>query len=348
MKKINPKNIKHLLIRSTNWIGDAVMTTPAVRSIKKHFCNARIYILAKPWVAPVFAKSPYVDEIIIFDSRGRHKGTNGILRLSKDLRRYNFDAAILLQNAIEAALISFFGGIPNRIGFNTDARGFLLTHPVPCTKKIKQMHQTRYYLKILNGINLFADDTRLDLFIGEDEKKSAQKMLQDFGISSNKKIIGINPGATYGTAKQWLLDRFAKLSDLLHQKSYEIIIFGGPGEEGLGKKISAMMNHNPLDLAGKTTLRQAFALINECDCFITNDSGLMHIAAALDIPLVAIFGSTNPITTSPHSQKKKILRIPVECSPCMKPDCIKEKHFCMENISVEMVFEAVEKLGNIY
>ena len=132
-KTIEPKNIKRLLIRSTNWIGDAIMTTPAIRAIRKGFPDARIFILVKPWVAPVFENSPHIDNLIIYDEDGRHKGNVGKLRLAKDLRRYGFDAAILLQNAFEAALITFLSGIPVRIGYNTDARQMLLTHKILCT-----------------------------------------------------------------------------------------------------------------------------------------------------------------------------------------------------------------------
>ncbi len=160
------KKIKRLLIRSTNWIGDAVMTTPAVRAIRRNFPGAHIGMLAKPWVAPVFAHSPHVDEIIIYQANGRHRGIGGTIRLARDLRAHRFDAAILLQNAIEAALIAFMAGIPNRIGFDTDARRMLLTHPVRCTKAIKAIHQTGYYLKMIEGAGLVGGDQTLELSLG--------------------------------------------------------------------------------------------------------------------------------------------------------------------------------------
>ena len=177
-------HVNRLLVRSTNWIGDAVMTTPAVRAIRRNFPGARISLLAKPWVAPVFAHSPHVDEIIVFDANGRHKGIGGTIRLAKDLRSTGFDAAIFLQNAIEAALIAFLAGIPTRIGFDTDARRLLLTHPVRCTKAIKSIHQTGYYLKMLEGAGLSAGSPSLELCVGSQDRHGADQILSAHGISA--------------------------------------------------------------------------------------------------------------------------------------------------------------------
>ncbi len=345
MKSLNLRNIKRLLIRSTNWIGDAVMTTPAVRAIRKNFPDAEISILTKPWVVPVFESSPYIDNILIYDDSGKHKDLSGKLRLARELKQYSFDAAILLQNAFEAALITFFAGIPCRIGYNTDVRGFLLTHPVSCTSQIKKIHQTGYYLGILQGIGLKADGLDLDLVVNKKYQKRAAKILEEHGISRADRLVGINPSATFGPAKQWLPERYAALSDKIHEVfGARVLLFGGPGDRELGRKISKMMMCPPIDFSGKTDLGEAISLIKKCDLFITNDSGLMHVAAALDVPLIAIFGSTNPITTGPRSQKSKIVRIPIECSPCLKPECPKGHLKCMSEIDVDMVFDVVKEL----
>ncbi len=345
MKPLNLSDIKRLLIRSTNWIGDAVMTTPAVRAIRKNFPDARISILTKPWVAPVFSNSPYVDNLLIYGDAGKHKGLSGKLRLARELKEYRFDAAILLQNAFEAALITFFAGIPCRIGYNTDARAFLLTHSVPCTPQIKKMHQTGYYLGILQGIGLKTDGLGLDLVVDKKYQKRAAEILEEHGISMSDRLVGINPSATFGPAKQWFPERYAGLSDKIHEiLGARILLFGGPGDRELGRKISKMMNYPPVDLSGKTDLGEAIALISMCNLFITNDSGLMHVAAALDIPLIAIFGSTNPVTTGPKGLNSRIVRIPVECSPCLKPKCPKGHLKCMDQIDVNMVFDVVKEL----
>jgi heptosyltransferase-2 len=336
---------ERILIRSTNWIGDAVMTAPAVRAIRRNFPKARISMLAKPWVAPVFAHSPHVDEIVVFDANGRHKGMGGIVRLARDLRSHRFDAAVLLQNAIEAALIAFMAGIPQRIGFDTDARRLLLTHPVRCTQAIKSIHQTGYYLKMLEGAGLTIGSQRLELSLGLQDRQQAAQILSVHGISADHRVVGLNPSATFGPAKQWFPERYADLGDRLSRSlDATIMIFGGPSDRGLGQRITRMMETPAIDLSGRTSLGEAMALVDRCLAFVTNDSGLMHVAAALNIPLVAIFGSTNFTTTSPYSHNSRIVRVPIECSPCMQPVCPLGHHNCMRQVSVKMVCDALAGL----
>ena len=343
------KAIKKLLVRSTNWIGDAIMTTPAVRAIRHNFPDARISMLAKPWVAPVFAHSPNVDEIIVYDANGRHGGPLGPLRLAKELRAHDFDAAILLQNAIEAALIVFMAGIPTRIGFDTDGRRFLLTHAVRRTKAIKKIHQTGYYIKILEGLGMAGGSHALELSLGPEDIRQAVKLLKARGVDPSHPIVGINPSATFGPAKQWFPERYAALGDLLaREMGASILIFGGPADQALGRTITDLMTTPAVDFSGRTSLGEAMALIGRCSAFVTNDSGLMHVAAALDTPLVAVFGSTNSTTTSPFSDTSRIVRVPTPCSPCMQKVCpLKdtERHMdCMRNVSVDMVADVVKDL----
>jgi len=321
------------------------MTTPAVRAIRKRFPNSHVSLLAKPWVMPVFENSEHIDRLLIYDDKGRHKGIFGKFRLARDLKKYHFDAAILLQNAFEAALITFLAKIPLRVGYNTDVRQLLLTHAVSCTDEIKKQHQTDYYLNIIRGIGMKEDNRALYLELNQRDRLRAEKTLLEQHLSLDDKIVGINPSATYGPAKQWPLDRYAHLADKIQAfTGGRIIIFGGPNDRKLGKKISQKMQHRPIDLSGKTSLGEAMALIERCDLFITNDSGLMHVAAALDVPLIAVFGSTNSITTGPLSQNSRIVQVPLECSPCLRPECPKGHLNCMDQISVEMVFSSVKDM----
>jgi len=347
-KKLRQKQIKgiqRILIRSTNWIGDAIMTTPAVRAVRKNFPHAHISLLAKPWVIPIFEHSSNIDQIIEYDINGRHKGVRGIFRLARDIRTYSFDAVILFQNAIEAAIISRLANIPIRIGYNTDGRGLLLSHSVKRDVKIKTCHQTLYYLDILEKIGLYPDGNHLELSVDPLIKEAVHKIIQQYNIASDELIVGINPSATYGTAKQWFPERFAELADQIC-KSYpaRIIIFGGPGDIDLGRRIESMVNYPVINLSAKTSLGEAIGLIQACQLFITNDSGLMHIAAALNTPLIALFGSTNPITTGPLGKHSIVVREPVSCSPCLKVSCPLERHICMERISVENVFYQVKRM----
>jgi len=339
------RSIRRIMIRSTNWIGDAIMTTPAIRAIRKTFPHANITLLAKPWVVPVFQYSPHIDQIMIYDAHGCHSGLKGMAQLVQDIRAQQFDTAILLQNAIEAAILSFLGGIERRIGFNTDARGLLLTHAVPISKAIKKIHQTRYYVQMLESVGIQNSGLDLELFIGLSDRVSAYRFLQKINSSKDFQWVGMNPSATYGTAKQWFPKRFAQLADRIARNHHAgILIFGGPKDRQLGEQVCEMMQTPAVNLAGQTTLGMAMALIQQCRTFITNDSGLMHIACALQTPLVAIFGSTNPITTGPIGKNSHIVQVRTSCSPCLLTDCPKDRHLCMEAVNVDKVYQKVEAL----
>ena len=347
MKTLYPSSIHTIVIRTPNWVGDAVMSTPFIRAVRRNFPYADITLLAKPWVAPVYEQNPHIDHIMIYDAAGRHRGLRGKLRLAKDLRKRKFDLAILLQNAFEAAMLAWLAGIPDRLGYDTDARRMLLTHPVHRYHFLKQIHQIEYYLEILRRSRLMTDGSQLEIFFTPAEIQTAEKALYASGCHEYDRIIGINPGAAFGTAKRWFADRYAQVCiNLKIYKKTHFIIFGSPGETALGEQIRQMVGNDCTNLCGKTSLREAMARIGRCSLFITNDSGLMHIAAALHVPQIAIFGATNPATTSPRSPLSHILRTSVECSPCMKQDCPTD-HRCMESISVGRVSElAMHLLGS--
>jgi len=334
--------IKKLLIRSTNWIGDAVMTLPALRAIRKGFPDAEITILAKEWVAEILRICPNLDRVLIFDDKGRHKGFRGKLTLAKELRQEGFDAAILLQNAISAAIITWLAKIPVRAGYNTDGRTLLLTHPVKLHRGIKKLHQTHYYLEMVKGLGCPAVDNTTSLNLPKAYGAIADELLVKYGIESTSDniLIGIAPGAAYGPAKRWLPERFAQLASLLDKKfGATILLFGSNSDKPITGAIAQMSNVPSVDLAGKTSLREAIALMSRCRLFISNDSGLMHIAGALNMPLVAIFGSTNHITTAPLGSHSTIVRHQVSCSPCLRPQCPTDFR-CMKLITVADVFAA--------
>ena len=336
-----PKNARNILIRSTNWIGDAIMTTPAVRSIRRNFPKAKVTLLALPWVADVFAACPHIDHIFIYDKQGRHRGLRGKLRLAADLRQENYDLTILLQNAFEAALITFLARIPVRGGYTTDGRGLLLTHGVRKHSKIGTKHQVHYYQEMLEGLGLRRSENSLELFLDSAAMEETNALLKEALQGQEVPIIGLNPGAAYGPAKCWPVAKYAELAGRLSDKTGGlIVIFGTAADQEAAAEINAAAGERVLDLTGKTTLAQALACIARCSVFITNDSGLMHVAATLNAPLVAVFGSTDHIATGPYSEQATIVRRPVECSPCMKTHC-PEGHFqCMEGITVEEVEQA--------
>lgn len=329
-----------IMIRAANWVGDAIMTTPVVRAVRKNYPRARITVLAKPWVIPVYEHNPHINDVIVYDSADRHKRGWGTLRLSKDLRPLGIDLAVLMQNAFEAGLIAFLGGVRERLGYNTDARGILLNRAVKLEPVLKKGHLIDYYIAILTKAGLIDDGRTLDLFLSDADRRFAGDFIAELGLDTGKPVIGINPGATGGTAKRWFPDRYAQLAQQLARiYKTKILIFGGPADHALGQDILAMSNGACTNIAGKTSLGRAFALIERCALFVTNDSGLMHAAAALNINQVAVIGSTDFVATAPANDNSVMVRVPTDCSPCLKDTCPTD-HLCMDRISVDMVLQS--------
>jgi len=217
-----------------------------------------------------------------------------------------------------------------------------LTHPVRRPAGLQKRHQTDYYLEILRGVGLAASDSHLELTLGVQDRRRARQRLAAEGIGPETILVGLNPSATFGPAKQWPENRYAALGDWIAQRyRARILIFGGPGDEALGQRIAGAMRHHPVNLAGRTDLAEAMALIGALNLFITNDSGLMHVGAALNIPLIAIFGSTNPVTTGPLASRSRVVRTDVPCSPCLKPQCRFGHLDCMRRITVERLQDEV-------
>jgi heptosyltransferase-2 len=334
-----------LLVRATNWLGDAVMTTPALAAVREEFPDARIVLLARPLVAELFRHHPDVDEVMIYERPGRHEGALGRLRLAGELRRRRFDGALLLQNAFDAALLAFIARIPERAGYPTDGRRLLLSLPVPLTHAILQRHEVEYYLCLLDGLGVPRPvPAALKLTVTEEEREAMATRLASLGIAQGAPLVVINPGATYGSAKRWYPDRFAAVAEALSAEwSAQIVVVGSTAEAPLAGEIEAATRNPLLNLAGKTTVRELMAILSLSSFLVTNDSGPMHIGAALGVPLVAIFGPTDWRRTSPWTDRARVVRVDVDCSPCMLRVCDRG-HECMLGVTPGMVVDAARQL----
>ena len=344
MTALERSQIRNILVRATNWLGDAVMNTPALGAIRESFPGARITLLATPLVAQLFSPHDSVDEVMIYDRQGRHKGVAGRFRIAAELRARRFDLAILLQNAIDAALITKLAGIPRRIGTRTDGRGFLLTDGFDQRTLSPRLHHVDCYLEMLKSFGITAGAKRQLLCLTDAERGAARQRLGAAGIKPGAFLIGINPGAAYGSAKRWYPERFAAAgAELARRWGAQLLVFGGPGEVAIARDIESALPGGCLNLAGTLNVRELMALIERCDFFISNDSGPMHIAAAFGVPLVAIFGSTDHRTTYPFSDNSVVVRQEVDCAPCLKRECPTD-HRCMTGVSAEDVVAAALKL----
>jgi heptosyltransferase-2 len=337
---INPSSISRVLIRATNWLGDAVMSLPAIREARRVFPGAHIAVAARPWVTDLYRRESAIDEVICYAGA---KGLREKYAFAAGLRSRRFDLALLLQNAFDAALIAWLAGIPVRLGYRRDARGPLLTHaiPVPEAGDIPR-HERYYYLELLRRAGLSErfpaeEPIRLDGIDAAREAGGAR--LEGLGIQGPP--VGISPGAAYGNAKRWLPERFAEAAEALPEGS--VVIFGSAAERDICEQVRTGLRRPAHNLAGKTTLSEFIELAAACRLFLTNDSGSMHIASALGVPTVAVFGATDDTTTGPTGPLAQVVRAHAECSPCLLRHCPID-HRCMTRVTAEHVAGAALQL----
>jgi heptosyltransferase-2 len=281
---------------------------------------------------------PGCDRVIVFDKRGRHQGVAGFWEFCRGLRRERFDLVILLQNAFEAALMAVVAGIPRRAGYRTDGRGLLLNAGVPAVDKKHGLHHVDYYLQMLRQLGLAVGNRQLCLALTPEEEQWA------VGCLGPGAWLAVNPGASYGSAKRWFPERFAVVADeLAAEYGVKVVLTGGPGEREIGADIERSMRRPPLNLIGRTSVRELMAVLARCRLMVTNDSGPMHIAAAFGVPTVAIFGPTDHTTTSPLGDRCRIVRNAVDCAPCLLRECPVD-HRCMELVTTDAVLNAAYEL----
>ena len=327
-----------ILIRGTNWVGDAIMALPALRAVRARFPDAEITILAKSYIAAIYEHQNLSDKLLPLERGGKLIG---------ELRAQQYDSALLLQNAFQAAWIAWRAGIPERIGYARDGRSILLTKAVrvPRAGEIPA-HEQFYYLELLRRAGWadgLAGEKHIALSVSEDNRRRAAEFLAAAGARPGKLRIAVGAGASYGSAKCWPPDRFAELSNRLRAASdADVILFGTAAEAPVSAAIVAGMRHAPIDLTGKTSIADLPALLSECHVFIGNDSGAMHVAAAVGLPVVAIFGPTDPFGTAPVTTRLSIVQEKPYCSPCFLRRCPTD-HRCMRAVPPAAVEAAANR-----
>lgn len=324
---------RKILVRATNWVGDAVMSLPALRALREKFPGAEISILAKSWVADLYGREPFCDRLIPYDG---HR-----LAAAKELKKYDFDCAILLQNAFEAAFIAFWARIPRRIGYARDGRSPLLTQAIPVPRKGEiPPHERFYYLELLRRAGILETMPENDLIRLDGASAARQAGFQRFQQIGFNSPVGVSPGAAYGTAKRWLPERFAEAANRVAKETGSAVaIFGSKDERGLCDSVAAKIEVPVHNFAGETSLKEFIEMAAACRVYLTNDSGAMHIASALGIPTVAIFGATDDIGTGPTGPLARVVRESVECSPCLLRECPID-HRCMTRVEAARVANA--------
>jgi heptosyltransferase II len=322
------------------------MALPALRAVRQRFADAEIAILAKSYVADLYRDQGICQRLIAYEQDGPHAGILGRERLAAELQAQKFDVALLLQNAFDAAWLAWRAKVPERIGYARDGRSFLLTKavPVPGSGDIPA-HEKFYYLELLRRtgwLGSVQDENFIELHVPKEKRGKAGEFLRKSGARQGTQRIAIGAGASYGSAKCWPPSRFAEVANWLQgEADADVILFGTAAEAGVSNAITAEMRRPPIDLTGKTGIADLPALLSQCHLFLGNDSGAMHVAAAVGLPIVAIFGSTDPCGTAPVTPRCTIIQEKPYCSPCFLRRCPTD-HRCMRAITAEKVEMAMK------
>ena len=333
------KKLEKILIRGPNWVGDAVLAIPAMKAVRGCFPDAEITLMVRPVVSGLFAAAPFIDKVW---SETQPSHLTDWIRITRDIRVRRFDLALLLPNSFESALMMFVGGVPQRVGYATDGRGWMLTDAITAVSGSR--HQMQYYLDLVKTVFATVERPSIEIEAAHHERDAARGLLAAEGIPRNAPFLVISPGAAYGTAKRWHEDRFANVADdLARELGFYVAIIGSETERSIANRISERMVSRTAVLTGKTSLETLIGVLAESSLMITNDSGPMHIAAALGVPTVAIFGSTDERVTGPYGPRTRIVKRAVECSPCLLRNCPID-HRCMNFVTVDDVCRAAREL----
>jgi heptosyltransferase-2 len=336
--------IERVVVRGANWVGDAAMTVPALRELRRVLPGARVTLATRPWAEALFAGADFVDEVVaVSESKA---AARSVWEDAREWRARRFDLAVLFPNSFAPALSARLARVPFRVGHATQGRGALLTHPLPAPDWRNRRHEVFYYLNGVAGLErLLRGSSEIEtrepdssLAVGEDRRREAASLLRESGVIESRPLVALCPGSTNSRAKRWPSERFAALADMLAERAGAQVFLIGAGEESdISEEVARLARRRPHVLTGRTSLAQTAALLSAADLLVTNDTGPAHVAAAVGCPVVVIFGPTNPETTRPFSALAEVVRKPPECAPCMLRDCPID-HRCMTAVTAEDVF----------
>ena len=338
---------KKIIVRLPNWIGDMVMATPVLADLRRCFPDAEITAMCVSPISDLLKEDRSIDELFCFSRPLNEFSRRRDLRdIIEKLRAGKYDLGILLTNSFSSAWWFWQGRIGRRLGYSGNWRSLLLTDRMEPPEN--KLHQVEYYKHLLQPLGIPISETAPKLYFTEKEIADSKELLYQRGYTAGAPLIGINPGARYGTAKCWPPERFKALAlRFLQDPAAYVVFFGDAASIKLVKEICTGLPDRIINLAGVTNLRELSCLIEDCHVLVTNDSGPMHIGVAMKTPIVALFGSTDEVTTGPYGQKGATINKHVSCSPCFKRTCPTDFR-CMQQIEVEEVAaKALERLGRV-
>ncbi len=346
------KCFRKIVVRCPNWVGDLVMCTPSLRSLRLCFVDAHIAIMVKPSLRPVIEQLPYFDEIIEYEPKGSHRGWKKYVSMVKTLKKKQFDLGILMPHSFSSALLFFLAAIPARAGYNRNARGWMLTHKVPPPQEQGvrvPMNMVDLYLTLTGSLGCKNTERRVELRTSPAAEQWVSEFFARRGIKDTDLLIVIIPGATFGSSKCWQDDSFAAVADaLIDEYQAKILIIPGPGELPIACSIIQKMQRTPVGIDDQVLpLDVLMALIRRCSLLITNDTGPRHFGVAFRKPIIVILGPTDERYTDYQLEHTVIIKEPVACAPCHLKECPVD-HRCMTLITPDRVLAAARTIINQY
>lgn len=335
-----------ILIKAVNWLGDLVMSLPAMRAVRRAYPDAYLAVLVRRELAGFFDGAAWLDEVIpYFVARGI-RGLGDRRRIVADIRSHRFDLAVLMPNSFAAALWATAAGVPRRAGFTADLRGAMLTAKAAVPADAREGHQVNQWLAMVRETLAIAGDAQ-DFAIVAHAPHVAR--MREWLAARRRRpaapMIAIAAAAAYGPAKQWPAEKFAGLIDRIAQhRETESVLVGAPAERARAEQVAALSRTGAIVAAGETGIGELIALLSLCSAFAGNDSGAMHLAAALGIPTVGIFGSTNPLRTGPMGPRARFIWHHIECSPCLARTCRFGHYNCLRQIEPEEIAQSLAAL----
>ncbi len=329
-----------ILVRVPNWLGDAVLAFPAVEALRGRFPTSQILLMTRPYLSELWLVQPAVDRVVAI----RDGSKRAEVETALSLRREGVDLYLTFPRSFLSALTGLLAGAKLRVGYSSEGRGWLLTHRLRRDAETLKLHRVQYYLKLVEVFGEVSEVGPPKVTVTAEMREKGDEILRKGGLSASPKV-GFNPGALYGEAKCWPQERFIELGRRLVEDGYKVLLFGTLGEQGRNAEIARGIGEGCLDLTGRTSLMELAVLLERCCCLVTNDTGTMHLSAAVGTPVVALFGSTDPALTSPVGDGHVIIRHRISCSPCFERVCPEGHHRCMRSIEVEEVLEAVKRVG---
>ena len=328
--------MKKILIIGPSWVGDTMLMQPMLWRLKQQHPNCNIDVFAPPWTEALLRAMPEVSEVIINRFPHGELKLSERYRIGKQLSHVQYDQAIVLPNSLKSALVPFFAGIPLRTGFIGEFRYKLLNDIRKLDKTAMPLMVQRFaHLAENAGVSIMRplSDPRLEI-----STTQRDATLNKLGLTLDKPVAVFCPGAEFGPAKRWPISYFAEIGQRLQRKGYAIWLIGSAKDRDIAENIIALGNSDGHNLCGSTDLLDAIALLSCAQLVISNDSGLMHLAAALNRPMLALFGSSSPQFTPPLSGQAQVLKIDIKCSPCFKRECPLGHFDCMRQLTPNMVW----------